>query len=325
MERRRLVLGGLATLATARIAVAQPSGKIPKIGVMLAQPVPNALQQAFRAGLREHGYIEGRDIQVEYRSVEGKFERYPALAEELVRQRVDVIVAGGGSPAIRAATRATRTIPIVFPASTDPVAEGFVQSLSRPGTNATGLSILESDINPKRLQLLNELLPKLERVALLVNPAVPMADQQVKAVEGAARAMKAETHVVRAGRPEELEGAIRAAKSARSEALIVVASSLFAAHRVRLIALVDEHRLPTVWEHRQFTQAGGLVSYGADIADMYRASARYVDRILKGAKPGDLPVEQATKLELVINLRAAKTQGIAVPQRLLVRADQVIE
>ena len=324
MNRRRFVIA-LAAFGASPAGTAQQRGKIPRIGVTLAQSIPNVFYEAFRLGLREHGYVEGQNIQVEYRSAEGNFERYPALAQELVSLRMDLIVAGGGSPAVRAAMRATSSVPIVFPASTDPVSEGFVQSLARPGTNVTGLSILESDMNPKRLELLKQLLPKLERVALLVNPSVALASRQVTAVESAGRTLKVEVHVVKAGNPQELEGAIRAAKAARSDALIVVASSLFAAHRKHLIELVDEHRLVTVWEHRQFSQAGGLVSYGPDIADMYRTAARYVDRILKGAKPADLPVEQATKLELVINLRTAKAQGVNVPNALLLRADQIIE
>jgi len=321
---RRWFLGGLAAIAAARCAFAQ-QGRIPRIGVMLAQPIPNSFYEAFRRGLRDLGYLEGKNIVVEYRSAEGNLDRYPAMAEELVRLNVDLIVAGGGAPATRAAKRATSTIPIVFPASTDPVSEGWVKSLAVPGGNITGLSILESEINPKRLQLVKQLLPKAHRVAVLVHPGVPYARQQVATMKSAASALKVELHIVSAGKPEELEPAIRGANDARAEALIVSASSLFAANRVQLVKLVAKHHLITIWEHRQFTQAGGLASYGPDIADMYRAAARYVDRILKGAKPGELPVEQAIKLELVINLKTARAQGVTLPRALLARADQVIQ
>jgi len=323
MHRRSFIVG-VTALAVARDALAQRD-KPPRIGVMLAQPIPNAFYEAFRRGLVDLGYVEGKNILVEYRSVQGDLERYPAVAAELVKLNVEVIVAGGGAPATRAAVRATKTIPIVFPASTDPVSEGWVRSLAKPGGNATGLSILESEINPKRLQLVKELIPDARRVAVLVHPDVPFAKQQVATMKAAAARLGVDLQIARAGKPEELEPALRGVKDARAEALIVSASSLFAANRRRLVEFAGELRLPTVWEHRQFTQAGGLVSYGPDIADLYRSAARYVDKILKGAKPADLPVEQADKLELVINLRTAKAQGMTIPGWLLVRADQVIE
>ncbi len=322
---RRSFLAGMAAIAGTRPAFAQRPDRMPRVGVMLAQPIPNSFYEAFRRGLRDLGYVEGKNVIVEYRSAEGDLERYPAMADEMVRLDVDVIVAGGGAPATHAAKRATSTIPIVFPASTDPVSEGWVRSLGDPGGNITGLSILESEINPKRLQLLKELAPKVRRVAVLVHPGVPFAKQQIATMQRAAAAFKVELRVVSAGKPEELAPAIRSVKEARAEALIVSASSLFAANRAQLVGLVDKFHLLAVWEHRQFTQAGGLVSYGPDIADMYRAAARYVDRILKGAKPGELPVEQATKLELVVNLKTAKAQGVRIPASLLARADQVLE
>jgi len=323
--RRRSFLAGVAALAAMRHAGAQPRSGVPRVGAMFAQRIPNAFYEAFRRGLLELGYIEGKNIQVDYRSAEGDLARYPAIAAELVRLKPDVIVSGGGAPATRAAHGATRTIPIVFPVATDPVAEGWIKTLARPGGNLTGLSILESEMNPKRLQLLKEIAPSVLRVAVLIHANVPLTDTLVRAMERAAAGLEVKLQFFKVDRLEELEPAIRSARQAHAEALIVSASSLFAAHRVRLIALAAEQNLLAVWEHRQFTQAGGLVSYGADIADMYRSAARYVDRILKGHRPGDLPVEQANKLELVINLRTAKAMGIVIPARLLVRADQVIE
>lgn len=322
MRRRDFVLGSIAMLAASR-TLAQPLRTRPKVGVLLAQRIPNAYMEAFRSGLQELGYVEGKNILVEYRSVDSAFDRYPAMARELAQLQVDVIVAGGGAAAVRAAKQATATIPIVFPASRDPVDEGFVQSLARPGGNITGTSILESQINAKRVELTKQLLPRARRVAVLFDLVAGPA--QVGSTELAARALGIELRILQASKPEEIDKAFADARNGGAEALIVSAAALFAAHRNRLIALAAEHRLATVWEHRQFTHAGGLLSYGPDIADLYRSAARYVDKILKGAKPAELPVEQATKLELVINMQTARAQGIAVPNGLLARADEVIQ
>jgi len=327
MRRRLFVLGGLATLGAARLTAAQERRKAPRIGVMLAVPIEGPFTQAFRQGLRELGYLEGQNIHVEYRSAEGSPDRFASIAAEMVRLQVDLIVAGGGGGSARAAMQATRTIPIVFPAAADPVLEGLVQSLPHPGGNVTGLSIISSDINAKRLQVLKELLPKLQRVALLADPKMgsKVEEAAIAASQAAARALGLQLEVLRASSPDGFAGAFDSARNARAEALIVAASSTFNAHRSQLLELATRHRMVTVWEHRQFPLAGGLLSYGPDIADLYRSAARFVDKILKGAKPADLPVEQATKLELVINLKTAKALGITIPQTLLVRADLVIE
>jgi len=327
MRRRLFVLGGLATFGAARLTAAQERRKAPRIGVMLAVPIEGPFTQAFRQGLRELGYLEGQNIHVEYRSAEGSPDRFASIAAEMVRLQVDLIVAGGGGGSARAAMQATRTIPIVFPAAADPVLEGLVQSLPHPGGNVTGLSIISSDINAKRLQVLKELLPKLQRVALLADPKMgsKVEEAAIAASQAAARALGLQLEVLRASSPDGFAGAFDSARNARAEALIVAASSTFNAHRSQLLELATRHRMVTVWEHRQFPLAGGLLSYGPDIADLYRSAARFVDKILKGAKPADLPVEQATKLELVINLKTAKALGIAIPPTLLVRADLVIE
>jgi putative ABC transport system substrate-binding protein len=234
-------------------------------------------------------------------------------------------VSGGGTPSARAAMRLTKSIPIVFPASADPVGEGLVASLARPGGNVTGFSILGREISGKRVQLIKDLHPRVKRIAIFQDSVLRSGVDQIGATEEAARESGIQIMVLSPSRPEDYESNYTIAKNAAADPLIVLPSSSFNANRKALIALSAKHRILTVWEHRQFTQDGGLVSYGADITDLYRQTARYVDRILKGAKPADLPVEQATKLELVINLKAAKALGLKIPPPLLVRADQVIE
>jgi len=327
MQRRSFVLGGLATLCAARLAAGQERRKTARIGVMLAGPIEGPFTQAFRQGLRELGYVEGQNIHIEYRSADGSPDRFPSIAAELVRLPVDLIVSGGGGGSARAAMQATRTIPIVFPAAADPVLEGVVETLARPGGNVTGLSIISSEINAKRMQVLKELLPNVRRLALLADPKMGSKAEgaAITATQGAARQLGLQLEVLRVSSPAEFAGAFDAARRARVEALIVSASSTYNAHRLQLVELAARHRLVTVWEHRQFPLAGGLLSYGPDIADLYRSAARFVDRILKGAKPADLPVEQATKLELVINLKTAHALGIASPAPLLVRADLVLQ
>jgi putative ABC transport system substrate-binding protein len=324
MNRRAFVVGAMAALAAGRV-LAQVAARIPRVGVILVQPIPNPFQQAFRAGLRELGYVEGKTVQVDFRSIEGHPERYAKVVAELVALGPDVLVAGGGAMAVRAAKKATNSIPIIFPATSDPLGEGLVQSLARPGGNVTGLSILEEEVNAKRLQLVKELMPQIQRVAVLLPSTAVTLRKQSEAVQAAARALKLEARVFTAGTREELEPAIDAAIKAGAEALIVAASAVFAVNRDELIRLVAERRMVTVWEHRQFALAGGLLSYGPDITDLYRNAARYVDKILKGAKPAELPVEQASKLELVINLKTAKALGLKIPGTLLVRADQVMQ
>jgi putative tryptophan/tyrosine transport system substrate-binding protein len=292
---------------------------------MTSPPVPNGLTDAFRRGMQELGYVEGQNVEFILRSAEGRPERFPALAAELVKLNPDAIVSGGGTPSARAAMRATKTIPIVVPASADPVAEGLVQTLARPGGNLTGFSILGPEVSGKRVQLIKEVLPGAKRIAVLLDPVLRAGVDQTSATDEAARESGIQIMVLSPARPEDYESNYGIAKSAAADALIVLPSSSFNANRKQLITLSDKHRLLTVWEHKQFSLDGGIMSYGADITDLYRACARYIDRILKGARPSELPVERASKFEFVINLRAARSQGIKIPYAVLVRADQVIE
>lgn len=322
--QRRAFLTGLAALAAIGSTRAQQRA-VPRVGVTLAGSMPNPLMRAFQQAMRELGYNDGQNVRLEFRSAEGRTEKFSAIADELVRMKCDVIVAGGGAPAVRAAMKATSTIPIVFPASSDPVGEGLVKSLTRPGGNVTGLSNLNAEVFAKRVQLLKEVQPKLQRLMALQDPAMRSGADQVGITRNAAQALGMQVQVLSVGRQEDYEAAFESAKKAGAEGLIVLPSSSFTANSPRLVQLAAKHRLIAIWEHRLYVDAGGLISYGADFTDLYRAAAGYVDRILKGARPGDLPIQQATRLELVVNLKAAKAMGIAVPGRLLVRADQVIE
>lgn len=322
--RRRTFLAGMLGVAAAKRSLAQKA-RAANVVLMTAPPLPNAFVEAFRAGMRDLGYLEGRNLQLRTLSVDGRPDRFPALARQAVEAQPDVIVAGGGVPSVRAAMSATGSIPIVFPASGDPVGEGLVRSLARPGGNVTGQSILTVELSAKRLQILRELLPSIRRIAVLQDPVLRTGIDQVGATERAARQLHIELQVVNAKGPEQYEAAFTAVKNAGAQALIVLPSSAFSANRARLIALAAAHRLPAVWEHRLFAHSGGLISYGTDIAAMYRSCARYVAKILDGAKPAELPVERASKLDLVINLSNARAIGLEVPATLLAQADEVIE
>jgi putative ABC transport system substrate-binding protein len=328
MNRRAFILttaGGL--FAAPLVAEAQPA-KVFRIGILGTYP-PTApefahLWEAFAQGLRELGYIEGQNLVVERRFMEGRAERLPELAAELVRLNVSVIVAGGQLPPF-AAKRATATIPIVITNFSDPVGLGLVTSLSRPGGNITGLALLTVELVGKQLQLLKEAVPRLSRVAFLINPGNPGAALQRRGAETTARSLRLQFQVLEARRPDELAGAFAAATRERAGAVLLPGDSLFF-HQLRQIAdLALKSRLPALFVPREFAEAGGLVAYGASVHELFRRAATYVDKILKGAKPGDLPVEQPTKFELVINLKTAKALGLTIPQSLLQRADQVIE
>ena len=312
----------LALLAAPLAGEAQPPGKIPRIGVVYAGSAPNPGAAALRRGLVELGWTEGQSLLIEERYAEGHPERYPALIAELIRLKVDVLVAGGGTAGAQAAQRATDTIPIVFPVMGDPVAAGLVSSLARPGGNITGLSMLNTEISAKRVELLREVLPTVERVAVLRDPAAAPAD--LDATKAAARALGLRLQLLSVGRPEEFPGAFQAARQAGAEALIVLASGFFNTQRRRLVDLAAQNRLIAVWEHRDFADTGGLLSYGPNLVDMNRRAAKYVDKILRGAKPAGLPVEQPTVFELVINMRTAKALGLTIPPAVLARADEVI-
>jgi putative ABC transport system substrate-binding protein len=311
----------LATTAPSVIE-AQAGDKLVRIGVLRPGSPPDPLIETFRRALQELGYVEGRNLSLEIRWAEGRDERLPDLAAELVRLKVDVIVAGGGPPLL-SASQATSTIPIVMPVTNDPVRLGVAASLARPGGNVTGLAGLDEGLPGKWVELLRESLPKVSRVALLWDPAY--GQRSVATAEAAARSLKIRLHVLRVSRPEELEVAFAEARKNRAEALIVLSSAFFYARRAQIVALAAQYGLPTIYHQREFVAgSGGLMSYGPDFHDLFRRAAGYVDRILKGAKPGDLPIEQPTKFEFVVNLKTAKALGITISESILSRADQVI-
>jgi putative ABC transport system substrate-binding protein len=328
MGRRAWLGGTLGLLAVPRVAPAQAPGKVHRIGLLAGSgprtPEASHLWEGFFAGLRELGYVEGRNVVIESRWYGNATDELPALAAELVRLPLDVLVVGT-TPAPEAAKRATSTIPIVMLSHPDPVGSGLVASLARPGGNVTGLSPIFSELRGKQLQLLTEIVPGLARVAVLSNPAIGSQTLDLRDLRAAAESLKVRLQVVEARVPGEFAGAFSAAAKERSGALVVLAGSLFFSHRVRLVELAAQHRLVAIYTFREFVAAGGLMAYGADLRHNWRRGAWYVDRILKGARPGDLPVEQSTKLELAINLKTAKTLGLAIPAAVLARADQIIE
>jgi len=329
MERRAF-LGTLAggLFAAPLIAEAQPAAKVARIGYLAGYLAATPhLPEAFRQGLRDLGYVEGRNVVIEYRDAEGKFERLPALAAELVALKVDVIVAVS-TPQGLAAMQATKAIPIVFAAVADAVTSGLVTSLARPGGNLTGLSFLGPELIGKRLEQLKQVVPGVSRVSVLgVTRALPERTEKdiLKGAEVAARALGVRLQFVEARGPADFDRAFSDMTKARAEALTVWSTPMFVNERRRLVDLAAKNRLLAVYPWREFVDAGGLMAYGPDLADLFRRAPTYVDRILNGEKPGDLPVEQPTKFELVINLKTAKALGLTIPPSLLQRADQVIE
>jgi putative ABC transport system substrate-binding protein len=325
---RREFIGALAggLLAAPLAAEAQAPAKIPRIGFLSASSStdPGKRIEAFRQGLRELGYVEGQNIAIEYRFAENRPERLPALAAELVRLNVDVIVTGP-SPAPQAAKQATSTIPIVFAVTSDPVAAGLVANLARPGGNITGLASIGGEVVGKQLELLKEVTPKVSRVAILQNPSNHGHPFVLQQAEGAARALGLQLHIVQARTPPEIDAAFATMRSQRTGGVLVLLDTLFLAQRTQIAALAAKGRLPAVYGIRGQAEAGGLMAHGASIPIAYRRAATYVDKILKGAKPADLPVEQPTKFELVINLKTAKALGLTIPPSLLQRADEVIQ
>ena len=329
MERRTfmaMLAGGLVAAPLA--AEAQQAAKVPRIGI-LAGDMATAphMYEAFRQGLRDLGYVEGRNVAIEYRDAEGKLERFPALAAELVALRVDVIVAVNSRAAL-AAKQATKNLPIVFTNASDPVASGLVTSLARPGGNVTGLSNLAPELVGKDLELLTQAVPGVSRVAVLWQPGVlggRTDKDMLKEAEVAARALGVRLQVVEARGPDDFDRAFSEMTRARAGALTVLGSTMFLFERRRLADLAARHRLPTAFPWREGVDAGGLMSYGMNFPDLYRRAATYVDKILKGAKPADLPVEQPTKFELVINLKTAKSLGLTIPPSVLGRADEIIQ
>ena len=316
-----------ALLSIAPFASAQQPKKVPRIGV-LAQSSALFLSthfEAFREGLRELGYVEGKSIVIEYRYAEGELDRLPALADELVRLKVDVIVASS-TVSVLAAKKATKEIPVVFETIGDPVASGVVASLARPGGNITGLTMGSgADLYGKRLELLKETIPKLTRAAILWNPMNTAAQLALKQSQATAQALNLQIQSLEVRRPEDIEPAFDAATRAKTGAMMITQNAPITTYRQRIVDLAVKHRLPLIYPQRQWPDTGGLMSYGSNVDDIYRRLASYVDRILKGAKPADLPVERSTKLELIINLKAAKQIGLTIPPNLLARADKVIK
>jgi putative ABC transport system substrate-binding protein len=326
--RRAFIAGAIAFSAAPLAAEAQQAAKIVRIGwLALNLAAGPHLREAFLQGLRDLGYVEGRNVVIEYRDAEGKLERLPALAAELVALKVDVILAPPTPPAL-AAKQATRTLPIVFAAAADPVTSGLVTSLARPGGNVTGLSNVNPELVGKCLEQLKQAVPGVSRVAVLWQPGglgERTEKDMLKEAEVAARALGVRVQFVEARGPADVDRAFSEMTRARAGALTVLTSAMFLSERRRLVNLAAKNRLPAVYMEREYVDAGGLMAYGPNVADMFRRAATYVDKILKGAKPGDLPVEQPTKFELVINLKIAKALGLTIPQLVLGRADQVIE
>jgi len=317
------VVLALSLVAAPLAADAQGPSNVPRIGY-LSPASDTPLLKAFRQGLRDLDWVEGRNIAIEVRSAEGKYERLPQLAAELVRLKVDVIVASS-TPVALAAKQATTTIPIVIQFVADPIGSGLVASLARPGGNITGWTHLGRELRGKYMELVKAAVPGATRIGVLWNPANPIHGPSLEDVEAAAQALKVQLHGVGMQDPEELESAFSALARKHVEALVVLPDGMFQAQGDRIITLAARSRLPAIYGMMELAKAGGLMGYGVNFFDMYRHGASFVDRILKGAKPADLPIEQPTKLELVINLKTAKALGLTIPQSLLLRADEVIQ
>jgi putative ABC transport system substrate-binding protein len=321
------VLGFLAIVvplvACAAMAEAQQPKKVPRIGYLGLIENPD-LDGGFRKGLRELGYVKGQNINVEYRYAGGKVDQLAGLVAEMVNLRVDVIVASG-TQSIEAAKKATKTVPIVFPVTPDPVESGFVASFARPGGNITGLSTLNPEVGGKRLELFKEVIPGISRVAVLWNPTNPGSAVNLKETDAAARSLGLKLQPLEVRSPEGFDEAFRAAKREHAGGLTMIPDAMLRAQQKRIHDFATKNRLPTVFHSSEFVLAGGLMSYGAHLPDLYRRAATYVDKILKGTKPADLPVEQPTKFELIMNLKTAKQIGLTIPPNVLVRADKVIK
>jgi putative ABC transport system substrate-binding protein len=323
--RRRNFLGVLVGAAAWPLAARAQQSAMPVIGCLVTS---SRLQfasrlDAFHRGLSEIGYVDGRNVTIEYRWAEGQYDRLPALAADLVREKVDVIFANG--PAAPVAKAATPTIPIIFVLGSDPVAVGLVASLNRPGGNLTGATTLNVRIGPKRLELLYELVPTATVIGLLVNPTNSIGVTEPKDVETAARALGLDLHILQASTDQELESAFATLVQLRANGLVIATDAFFISQSEKLAALASRHAMPTIFQDREFAMAGGLMSYGGDLEEEAHLAGVYTGRVLKGEKPANLPVYQATKVELIINLKTAKALGINVPNTLIGRADEVIE
>ena len=312
-------------VANVSVTQAQQPTKIPRIGNLAAnsRAATLARTEAFRQGLRELAYVEGKNISIEYRFADGKPDRLPALAAELVRLEVDIIVSGGPS-STRAARDATVTIPIVMAQHPDPVGSGFVASLARPGGNITGLSTLAPELSGKRLEILKETVPKLSRVAVVGTSTVPGYAQMLKEMDLAARALKVQLQYLDVLELKDIETTFREASKGPAEAVLTLNSPVFNSHRTRFVELAVKNRLPAMYDRAEFVEGGGLMTYGVSFTDLDRRAATYVDKILKGRTPADLPVEQPIRFEFIVNLKAAKQIGLTIPPNVLARADKVI-
>jgi ABC-type uncharacterized transport system substrate-binding protein len=320
--RRREFITLLGSAAAWPLTAHPQSGKMPRVGVLVSQSAPHPFPEAFRSGMRELGYVEGRNFAIELRYADALFSRAVELATELVRLQVDVIAAHH-TPAVKAAMNVTRTIPIVMSPAGAPLETGLVESLARPGANVTGLSAMEAELGGKRLDLLREIIPGLTRVAVLGAKTDPFTRPYVENFQTAAARVGVQLHPVMVNGPGEFQDAFEAMGAAGDNAVVI--QPLFLPHTTAVVALAAKHRLPILSSYTDTTRAGGLISYSADHAAYFRRAAVFVDKILKGARPAELPVEQPTKFELVINLKTAKALGIDIPPTLLARADEVIE
>jgi putative ABC transport system substrate-binding protein len=323
--RRREFLGVLGSATAAWSLVARAQQAMPVIGYLNGGSPFTTILDAFRQGLGEVGYAEGRNVMVEYRWAEGEYNRLPDMAAEFVGRNVNVIAAGGGDLAARAAKAATSTIPIVFTSGDDPVITGLVPSLARPGGNLTGVGFFVVELHAKRFELISELVPRAKVTALLVNPLSPQTERVVKAMQQAANAKGVELQILKASTESEIDTAFSALVALHVGALIQQADPFFIARREQFALLAARYSIPTIYEGRQFAEAGGLISYGPSLANVYHQVGSYVGKILHGEKAAELPVVQPTKFELVVNLRAAKAIGLKISEAFLLRADEVIE
>ena len=327
IDRRTFLAGTGAVLLAAPLAARAQQKAMPVIGVLntgSSSASSEPFMGAFRQGLSEAGYVEGQNVAIEYRWAEGHYDRLPALAADLVGRKVDLIVANS-PPAALAAKGATSTIPIVFRGGADPVGDGLVASLARPGGNLTGVSFIADELTAKRLELLSELVPRARVIALLMNPNSATAERVIRDVQEAARAKGLQLHVLKASSESEIDNAFATLVQLHAGALVVGADPFLSNRRDQLVALASRHAVPSIYAWREFAASGGLISYGASLTSALRLVGTYAGKILKGAKPADLPIEQPTKFELVINLKTAKALGLTIPPSLLGRADEVLQ
>jgi len=325
MDRRRFVGSVAGGILAVPLASRAQTSSMPVVGFLSGQSPGSwaPYVAAFRNGLTETGYVEGKNVTIEFRWAEGHYDRLPALVAELIRRQVAVVVAGGGGA--REAKTATVTIPIVFTTGNDPVENGLVTSLAHPGGNATGVSFVPTELAAKRLELLHQLVPKVAAIAMVVNPVTTYAEPRARKVQEAARSFGLQLHVLNARTEQEIDAAFATLVKLRAGALLVDSDPFFNGRRDQFVALAARYAVPAIYDGREYVDAGGLMSYGGSITEVYRLAGIYTGKILKGAKPADLPILQPTKVDLVINLKTAKSLGISIPQSLLLRANEVIQ